>query len=59
MNDALKYLGWLALVGTFLAPLLYFFDHLGETGLRTTLLVSMLVWFAVAFIRDRQQTSEK
>lgn len=55
MNDILKYVGWLALFGTFLAPLLYYFDRLGESGLRNMLLVSMVVWFAIAFIRDRQQ----
>lgn len=55
MNDILKYVGWLALVGTFLAPVLYYFDQFGEGGLRTTLLVSMVVWFAVAVIRDGQQ----
>jgi len=55
MNDLLKYVGWLALVGTFLAPLLYYFDQLGEGGLRTMLLISMVMWFGVAFIRDRQQ----
>ena len=55
MNDLLKYVGWLALAGTFLAPLLYYFDQFGEAGLRNILIVTMIVWFAVSFIRDRQQ----
>jgi hypothetical protein len=54
MTNLLKYLGWLALVGTFLAPLLFFSDRLGEAGLRTSLLICMVLWFTVAVIRDRQ-----
>jgi len=54
MNSLLKYLGWLALLGTLMAPLLYYFDQLGEGGLRIVLVVSMAVWFVAAFIRDRR-----
>lgn len=57
MDNLLKYVGWLALVGTFLAPVLFYFDRLGEGALRTSLIASMIAWFAVAVIRDRQQNA--
>lgn len=54
MNALLKYIGWLALAVTALSPLLYFTDRMSDGTLRVTLLVAMVVWFAVAVIRDRQ-----
>jgi hypothetical protein len=54
MNALLKYIGWLALAVTALSPLLYFTDRMTDGTLRVTLLVAMVVWFAVAVIRDRQ-----
>ncbi len=54
MTSLLKYLGWLALSATALAPVLYFFDHLDEPALRRILLGAMVIWFAVAAARDRR-----
>lgn len=54
MNALLKYIGWLALAVTAISPLLYFTDRMTDGTLRVTLLVAMVVWFAVAVIRDRQ-----
>lgn len=54
MNALLKYIGWLALAVTALSPLLYFTDRMTDGTLRVTLLIAMVVWFAVAVIRDRQ-----
>lgn len=54
MTALLKYIGWLALAVTALSPLLYFTDRMSDGTLRVTLLVAMVVWFAVAVIRDRQ-----
>lgn len=54
MTALLKYVGWLALAVTAISPLLYFTDRMTDGTLRVTLLIAMVVWFAVAVIRDRQ-----
>jgi hypothetical protein len=56
MDNMLRPLGWLALLATAAAPLLYFFDVIGEPGMRTSLVIAMVVWFGVAVVRQRTQT---
>ena len=55
MKHVLALLAWLSLLATAAAPVLYFHDRLSETNMRSALLVSAFLWFAVAIVRDRRQ----
>lgn len=53
MSKFLRPLSWLALLATFLAPVLYATDQIGESSLRNLLIIGMFVWFSVAVVRDQ------
>lgn len=55
MTRLYSLLAWAALLATAAAPLLYFFDRIGEPGLRQILLVATVVWFASSLLRDRRR----
>lgn len=57
MKPLINLVSILSLLVTAGAPLLYYTDHLGEAGLRTALVVSMITWFASAWWRDRQSAA--
>ena len=48
MKTASRILGFTALVGTLVPPLLFFLGMMGDTAMKTTLLACCLVWFATA-----------
>lgn len=54
----LNILSSLALVGTAAAPVLFFFDHLGESALRGTLLACTVLWFAASVARQNLAKTE-
>ena len=57
MKPFINLVSILSLVVTAGAPLMYYADQLGENGLRTALVISMITWFASAWWRDRQNVA--
>ena len=48
MNSLPKIIGAVALIATFTSPLLFANDTISESAMKTTMLISMIAWFAVA-----------
>lgn len=48
MNSLPKIIGAVALIATFVSPLLFANNTISESVMKTTMLISMIAWFAVA-----------
>jgi hypothetical protein len=48
MRTIMQVISWLALAGTILPSILFYTGHIELAGLKTTMLVATVLWFAAA-----------
>ena len=54
MKTLLNVISWLALLGTALAPVLFFAEVFTESQMKLVLVLSMVAWFGSAIARQQQ-----
>ncbi len=58
MTMAARVLSWLALAGTIVPPVLFFYDRVSLDQTKLWMLIATVVWFAAAPLRDEAARPE-